>query len=307
MSSSAGTWDLLAEEFASYRTHLLAVGYRLTGTVTDAEDAVQEAWLRLSGLTEARLGEIRDRKAWLTTVTGRICLDKLVSAPARRESYVGQWLPEPIVTRPGVPDPLDQVILDDGVRMAAMLVLDRLSPEQRVAFVLHDAFTVPFGEIAGILGCTPDAARQHASRGRRALADADPPPRVARAEQQRIVEKFVTALTSGDIKTVTELLHPDVVVIGDSDGKARTARQIVVGVEKITRFLAGLIERYGLDAIGEREPVFVNGDAGFYLPPAAAAGGHRALDAHVDAVSVRDGLIVAIYDHANPDKLGPLA
>jgi RNA polymerase sigma-70 factor (ECF subfamily) len=307
MSPSTGSWDLLAAEFASYRTHLLAVAYRLTGALSDAEDAVQEAWLRLSGLTEARRAEIRDRQAWLTTVTGRICLDRLVSAPARRESYVGQWLPEPIVTHPGAPDPLDQVILDDGVRMAAMLVLDKLTPEQRVAFVLHDAFSVPFGEIAGILGCTSDAARQHASRGRRALADADPPPRAAQAEQQRILDRFVTALTSGDIKTVTELLHPDVVLIGDSDGKARTSRQIMVGADKLARFLSGLIAMYGLDAIGGGTPVLVNGDAGFYLPPAAASGGHRALDAHVDALSIRDGRIVAIYDVANPDKLGPLA
>jgi RNA polymerase sigma-70 factor (ECF subfamily) len=311
MSPSTDTWDALDEEFASHRSHLTAVAYRLTGTLSDAEDAVQDTWLRLSGLTGEQRAEIRDLKAWSTTVTGRICLDRLHSAAVRRERYVGQWLPEPIVTRGagtpgGPPDPLEQVVLDDGVRMAAMLVLDRLTPEQRVAFVLHDAFSLPFGEIAGILGCSPDAARQHGSRGRRALADADPPPRAALAEQQRVLDRFVAALLGGDIKTVTELLHPDVVLIGDSDGKARTARQIVVGAEKITRFLFGLLRMYAPEALEGGVPVLVNGDPGLYLPPTAATAEHRALDAHVQAVGLRDGLIVAIYDIANPDKLGSL-
>ncbi|MCU1682284.1 MAG: rpoE [Amycolatopsis sp.] len=303
MNPSTGTWDLLAEEFASHRSHLTAVAYRLTGTLSDAEDAVQDAWLRLSGLTAPQRAEIRDLKAWSTTVTSRICLDKLQSAPARREHYVGQWLPEPIVTRPGTPDPLDHVVLDDGVRMAAMIVLDRLSPEQRVAFVLHDAFSLPFAEIADILGCSSDAARQHGSRGRRALADADPPPRTALAEQQRVLDRFVTALLGGDIKAVTELLHPDVVLIGDSDGKARTARQIVVGSEKLVRFLFGLLRMYSPNALAGGVTVLVNGDPGVYLPPTTGTDEHRALDAHVQAVSVRDGRIVAIYDLANPDKL----
>lgn len=306
MSRVPSEFDVLADEFALYRSHLVAVAYRLTGTVSDAEDAVQESWFRVTGLSAQRRAEILDLRAWLTTVVSRICLDHLRSATVRREQYIGQWLPEPIVTPLGTPpgeDPLEAVVRDDGVRMAAMVVLDKLTPEQRVAFVLHDAFSVPFGEIATILGCSPDAARQHGSRGRRALAEADPPPRIPLAEQQAVLEKFVTALLTGNIQAVAEVLHPDVVLIGDSNGKARTARQIIVGADKIVRFLTGLVGMYEPAAIGGGHPLLVNGDLGFYLPPKAATPEFRALDAHLDAVDIRDGKIVAIYDLANPDKL----
>ncbi|MFD8496263.1 sigma-70 family RNA polymerase sigma factor [Amycolatopsis sp. NPDC059657] len=299
--------DVLAEEFAAHRSHLVAVAYRLTGTVSDAEDAVQESWLRIAGLTDAQRDAIIDRRAWLTTVVGRICLDRLRSAAVRREQYIGQWLPEPIVTPIGnapSPDPLEAAVLDDGIRLAAMVVLDKLTPEQRVAFVLHDAFSVPFGEIGEILGCSAAAARQHGSRGRRALADADPPPRVALAEQQAILEKFTVALLSGDIHAVAEVLHPDVVLIGDSNGKARTTRQIMVGADKVMRFFQGLLRKYQPGAFDQSAPVLVNGDLGFYIPPVPEPqAGFPAVDAHVDAVSIRDGKIVAIYDIANPDKL----
>jgi RNA polymerase sigma-70 factor, ECF subfamily len=144
MSSTPPALDVLAGEFASYRSHLVAVAYRLTGTRSDAEDAVQESWFRIAGLSDAKRTQIRDLKAWLTTVVGRICLDHLRSASVQREQYIGQWLPEPIVTPIGTPpgeDPLEAAVRDDGVRMAAMVVLDKLTPEQRVAFVLHDAFS----------------------------------------------------------------------------------------------------------------------------------------------------------------------
>ncbi|MBB4682597.1 sigma-70 family RNA polymerase sigma factor [Amycolatopsis jiangsuensis] len=295
-----------AGEFTGHRPHLVGVAYRLTGSRADAEDAVQEAWLRLAGLDDAGRAAIRDLRGWLTTVVGRICLDRLRSATARRERYVGQWLPEPVVTPFGAPpgeDPLEAAVRDDGLRMAAMVVLDRLSPEQRVAFVLHDAFGVPFAEIGGILGCTPAAARQHGSRGRRALEQADPPPRAGFAEQQQVLEKFVTALLAGDIAAVTELLHPDVVLIGDSDGKARTARQLVVGPDKIARFFLGLLRKYDPEMLTRGAPVLVNGDLGLWLPPMPGRGGFLALDEHVQSMSLRDGRIVAVYDVANPDKL----
>jgi RNA polymerase sigma-70 factor (ECF subfamily) len=306
MSSTPPALDVLADEFASYRSHLVAVAYRLTGTRADAEDAVQESWFRIAGLSDAKRTEIRDLKAWLTTVVGRICLDHLRSASVQREQYIGQWLPEPIVTPIGTPageDPLEAAVRDDGVRMAAMVVLDKLTPEQRVAFVLHDAFSVPFGEIADILGCTPDAARQHGSRGRRALADADPPPRVTLAEQQAVLERFMAAIMTGDIQAVAEVLHPDVIMIGDSNGKARTTRQIMVGADKIMRFFTGLIEMYQPSAFTSGQPVLVNGDLGVYLAAAPATGGYRALDAHVQTMDLLDGRIVTIYDVANPDKL----
>jgi len=298
--------DDLAAEFATLRGQLTAVAYRLTGVRADAEDAVQEAWLRLSTLDDDKRAGINDLAAWLTTVVGRICLDRLRSAAVRRESYLGQWLPEPIVTPLGAPprdDPLDVVIRDDDVRMAAMIVLDRLSPEQRVAFVLHDAFDVPFAEIADILGCTTAAARQHASRGRKQLADADPPPRASLDEQRHVLERFTEALLSGDLATVTELLHPDVVLIGDANGKARTAVQVMSGRDKIVRFLAGLARLYHPDALTNGVPMLVNGDLASFIPPAPGDDSYRALDAHLQTFALRDGKVCAIYDQANPDKL----
>ncbi|WP_020666183.1 sigma-70 family RNA polymerase sigma factor [Amycolatopsis nigrescens] len=306
MSSTPHRLDALAEEFSGLRSHLIAVAYRLTGSVSDAEDAVQESWLRLSELPDAKRAEIESRKAWLTTVVGRICLDRLRSATARREQYVGEWLPEPIITplAGGTgEDPLEATVRDEGVRMAAMVVLDKLTPEQRVAFVLHDAFSVPFAEIGEILGCSPATARQHGSRGRRALEDADAPPRVPAAEQQELLGRFMRAVMTGDIRAVAEVLHPDVVLIGDSNGKARTTRKIMVGADKITRFFQGLLTRYRPEGFAAAQAVLVNGDIGLYLPAMPGGDGYLDLDKHVQVVDVRDGRIVTIYDLANPDKL----
>ncbi|WP_442978109.1 sigma-70 family RNA polymerase sigma factor [Saccharothrix sp. 6-C] len=284
----------LASTFTGHRSHLVGVAYRLTGSVADAEDAVQEAWLRLTGLSREGRADIRDLRGWLTTVVGRICLDRLRSAASRRERYVGQWLPEPLVTS-GEDDPLDAVVRDDGVRMAALVVLDRLTPEQRVAFVLHDAFGVPFAEIADALGCTVATARQHASRGRKAAADADPPPRVALEEQREVLERFLRAVASGDVNAVIGVLHPDAVLVGDGGGRAKTAFNVVSGADKVARLILGLMRRYG-DVEGR--PVLVNGDLGLLF----TAQGE--LTPRVEAVVVRDGKVAGVYDMSNPDKLG---
>jgi len=298
--------EVLAKEFSTHRGHLIGVAYRLTSTISDAEDAVQESWLRLSGLDEGRRAEIQDLRGWLTTVVGRICLDHLRSAAVRRERYVGPWLPEPVVTSLGAQpgdDPLETVVLHEQVRLAALVVLDKMTPEQRVAFVLHDAFAVPFGEIAEILGVTEATARQHASRGRRAVSDAEVPDPADLAEQRAIVEKLLTALATGDVDGVVAALHPDAVLIGDSDGKARTARRHIVGADKITRFLRGLSETYGVHRITLASLVVVNGDLGVAFPDLPAEEGYRAVDRRVAAFEVRDGRIWRIYDIVNPDKL----
>jgi RNA polymerase sigma-70 factor, ECF subfamily len=298
--------EVLAKEFSTHRGHLIGVAYRLTSTISDAEDAVQESWLRLSGLDEDRRAEIQDLRGWLTTVVGRICLDRLRSAAVRRERYVGPWLPEPIVTALGAEpgdDPLETVVLNEQVRLAALVVLDKMTPEQRVAFVLHDAFAVPFGEIAEILGVTEATARQHASRGRRAVADAEVPDPADLAEQRAIVEKLLTALATGDVEGVVAVLHPDAVLIGDSDGRARTARRHIVGADKVSRFLRGLSDSYGVHRIPLAALVVVNGDLGVAFPDLPAEDGYRAVDRRVAAFEVRDGRIWRIYDIVNPDKL----
>jgi RNA polymerase sigma-70 factor (ECF subfamily) len=298
--------DALVAEFTTHRTHLIGVAYRLTSTLADAEDAVQDAWLRLTGLSPTDRAAIRDLRAWLTTVVGRLCLDRLRSATTRRERYVGPWLPEPLVTPlPGQPgeDPLDAVVRDDGVRMAALVVLDRLNPAQRVAFVLHDAFGLPFGEIAEVLHCTVDTARQYASRARTTVADADPPSRVDLAEQQNLVGRFLAAMASGDVRAVVALLHPDMVAIGDGGGRARTARHLVAGPEKVARFLFGLWRRYGADAMGGMRFVLVNGDLGMVVPAHPGDAEHPPLDRRVTALTIRDGRFSTMYDIVNPDKL----
>lgn len=290
--------DELAAEFERHRTHLVGVAYRITGTLADAEDAVQEAWLRLARVDPA---QVRDMRAWLTTVVARIGLDRLRSAVARRERYVGPWLPEPILTTPDDADPLNQVVRDDDVRMAALVVLERLSPEQRVAFVLHDAFSVPFAKIASVLGCSVEAARQHASRARRVVSDAEPPPRAPAAEQQRVLGEFAAAVGSGDLDKIVQLLHPDVVMIGDGGGKAPAARRPLHGPREVANFLVGLVRIYGVDPQA-LEPVLVNGEFGLLIRAQPTESG-RMVPATATVAAVRDGKIVALYNMVNPDKL----
>jgi RNA polymerase sigma-70 factor (ECF subfamily) len=283
-----------ADVFGLHRTHLIGVAYRLTGSLADAEDAVQEAWPRF-----AKAEGVQDARGWLTTVVSRICLDRLRSAAVRRETYVGSWLPEPLLTTGEKDDPLETVVRSDGVRMAALVVLDRLTPDQRVAFVLHDAFSLPFTEIAEVLQVSEASARQHASRARKAVADAEPPPRAALAEQQEVLEKFLRAMANGDLDAVLALLHPDAVMIGDGGGKVRTAVQTVTGADKVARFFLGLIRKYGFPE--EHRPVFVNGELGFTMPA------YGDVTARVTLFTVHEGKVVAVYDIANPDKLTHVA
>ena len=215
----AATGSQRVSEFEALRPHLMAVAYRLTGTVADAEDIVQEAWLRWDSACAA----IVDLRAWLTTVVSRLALDRLRSAAHRRETYVGHWLPEPVVTGFDGTDPLSAVVAREDARFAAMVVLERLSPDQRVAFVLHDGFAVPFAEVAEVLGTNEPAARQLASRARRAVT-AQPPPKPDPSHNE-VVGRLMAAMASGDVGAVVALLHPDVTFTGDSNGKAPTANR----------------------------------------------------------------------------------
>lgn len=275
------------------------------GSLADAEDAVQDAWLRLDRLDPAERDGLRDVRAWLTTVVAHLCLDRLRSAAARRERYVGPWLPEPILTAVDRDDgPLEAVVRDEGVRMAAMVVLQEMSPPQRVAFVLHDGCGVPFDRIGQILGCSATTARQHASRGRKAVAGARLPAREQLDEQQRVLTAFTTALAAGDTEAIARLLHPDVVIIGDGGGKAPAARRPVVGTAAAAQLLSGLARLYA-DQLDRLRPVLVNGELGMALPgPITDRSGHQLAGAVVLPV-VAGGRIVAVYNVVNPDKLPP--
>lgn len=283
-------------EFEELRPHLLAVAYRLTGTVADAEDMVQEAWLRWDRADD----DITDLRAWLTTVVSRLALDRLRSAAHRRESYVGQWLPEPVVTGLDGNDPLSVVVANEDARFAAMVVLERLSPDQRVAFVLHDGFAVPFADVAEVLGTTAAAARQLASRARRAVA-AEPPPRPDPAHDE-VVGQLMAAMAAGDLNAVVALLHPEVTFTGDSNGKAPTAVQVMHGADKVARFMFGLAQRYGPAFYTANQLARVNGDLGVYTAGSPGGGGYREMLPRILAITVRDGKVCALWDIANPDK-----
>ncbi|KUI30121.1 RNA polymerase subunit sigma [Mycobacterium sp. IS-1742] len=286
------------DEFESLRPYLLAVAYRLTGTVADAEDAVQDAWLRWQGNGDR--AEIADLRAWLTTVVSRLSLDRLRSAAHRRETYVGQWLPEPVVTGFDPTDPLAAVVAADDARFAAMVVLERLTPDQRVAFVLHDGFAVPFPEIADVLGVSPAGARQLAARARRAVAGGAAPARDPSHDE--VVGKLMAAMAAGDMAAVVELLHPDVTFTGDSNRKAPTAARVIRGPDKVARFIFGLARRYGPRFFEAGEIALVNGDLGLYTAGLPADGEWPAMAPHIQALTVRDGKVVAVWDIANPDK-----
>lgn len=287
----------LVDAFEAERPRLVNVAYRLTGSVADAEDAVQESWLRLAR-ADTRIDNLQ---AWLTRVVSRICLDRLTSAVARRETYVGQWLPEPIVTPlEGTDDPLAAVVRSEESRFAALVVLDVLPPDQRVAFVLHDAFGVPFSQIAEALSVDPANARQLASRARKAVAD--PPAPAPDDEHNLAVGRFLAAMATGDLDAVLATLHPDALMVGDANGTTSTAVNVIHGAEKFARFYLGLLRRYGDDALETAQLVLVNGQLGFATHGWQGESRRLSSPPRVGAFAVRDGLVCAAFDIANPEK-----
>src|SRR5271166_974503 len=291
-------------DFEALRPHLMAVAYRVTGTVADAEDIVQEAWLRWDAQERSTIADLR---AWLTTVVSRLGLDRLRSAAHRHETYTGNWLPEPVVTGFDDADPLSAVVARGDARFAAMVVLERLSPDQRVAFVLHDGFAVPFAEVAQVLGTNEAAARQLASRARKAVT-AEPPPEPDPSHNE-VVGRLMAAMADGDLEAVVALLHPDVTFTGDSDGKAPTAVQVIHGADKVVRFMLGLAQRYGPSMYTAYELGLINGELGIYTAGLPASDGYREMRPRIMAMTVRDGKVCALWDIANPDKFtgSPLA
>ncbi len=284
--------EVTADVFEEHRPRLWAVAYRLTGSVADAEDAVQETWLRWQTLP-ADHGPVRDPGAFLTTVVSRICYDQLGSARARRETYTGPWLPEPIVTEGG---PEDRVALDESVGYAVLKVLEQLSPAERTAFVLHDVFAVPFREIAEVVDRTQDTVRQHASRARRRVREETPRRPVDRAEHRQAVEAFLSAAVAGDFDALLNVLDPEVTWRSDGGGKVVAAKVPIPGRKKLLNFLRGLVRQGAFDEVhfAMRD---VNGAPGLVYSDAAS--GYRG----VVSFDVRDGRITALDVVVNPDKL----
>src|SRR4051794_39921211 len=217
--------DLLAAEFERHRTRLRAVAYRMLGSISDADDAVQESWLRLSRSDDEAIANL---PGWLTAVAARVSMDMLRSRRARHEDYVGSWLPEPVVAvEDRDADPEHEALLADSVGLALLVVLDSLAPPERLAFVLHDMFAVPFDEIAPIVGTTPGAARQLASRARRRVRGAAPPEDADLPQQRELVDAFLRASRDGDFEGLLTVLDPEVVFRVDAGGRGPRAREPV--------------------------------------------------------------------------------
>jgi RNA polymerase sigma-70 factor, ECF subfamily len=259
----AADQERLAAAFSQARARLVRIAYAVLGTHTEAEDVVADCWLRLVAADEHQ--PVRDVESWAVVAVSRMALDVLRSARVRRERYVGPWLPEPVLTGPsgaaaGV-DPADKVTLDDEVSYALLVVLEALSPPERTAFVLHDLFGVAFGEIAIIVGRSPASVRQLASRARRHVREHAPSPSVDAAGHRRVVEAFEAAANSGDLATLIRLLDPDVVLVSDGGGVVTSARKPVTGVDRVARFVLGVIAKAHAEGLLER--VDVNGAPGF--------------------------------------------
>jgi len=244
--------DWLAQRFQEHRPRLRAVAYRMLGSTSEADDAVQEAWIRLS---RSKAGEIDNLEAWLVTVVGRVALNMLRARKTRREEPIDAHLPDPIVDRADGIDPEHEALLADSVGLALLVVLETLTPAERLAYVLHDMFSVPFDEIGAILDRSPDAARQLASRGRRRIRGADTTPDAAAAAQQEVVEAFLAAARDGDFDALVAVLDPDIVLREDwGSGTIVEVR----GAENVARG-AMAISQLGLVA----RPALINGAAGW--------------------------------------------
>jgi RNA polymerase sigma factor (sigma-70 family) len=283
--------DRLADSFEEQRPHLRAVAYRMLGSLSEADDAVQEAWLRFS---RSDRSDVDNLGAWLTTVVARVSLNMLRSRRTRREEPLVAHMPDPILDRPDATDPEHAALLADSVGVALLVVLDTLTPPERLAFVLHDIFAVPFDEIAPIVDRTPEAARQLASRARRRVQGEPTVPDTDLGRQREVVDAFLAAARNGDFEALMEVLDPDVVVRADEGALPAGAMRIVRGAEAVARSALGFA-RLGL----LHQPALVNGVAG-----AVAIRDGQVFS--IGAFTVRGGRVVAIDFLADPERLGKL-
>lgn len=290
--------DALHAEVLGERQHLVSLAFRMLGTVAEAEDAVQETYIRWYRLSQSERDAIEVPRAWLTRVASRVCLNVLDSARRRRERYVGPWLPEPVPTyafpaaTDAAVDPLERVTLDESISTALLVVLEAMTPAERVSFVLHDVFAMPFDEIAEIVGRSPAACRQLATSARRRVQQSRS-RRVSRAEHDEVVKAFAAAARTGDIASLITVLDPDVVLRSDGGGIVTAARNPVYGADKVARFLFGALQKNPKATVLDQE---TPDGLGFALWDEGRIIGVVTLD-------VVAGLVTDMRLMMNPDKL----
>ncbi|WP_430330707.1 RNA polymerase sigma-70 factor [Rhodococcus sp. ACT016] len=279
---------MTGDPFVTHRSLLFTVAYEMLGSAADAEDVVQETWLRWAEVDQS---EVHSPRAYLIRIATRQALNRLRSVSRRREDYVGEWLPEPLLT---TPDVADDVELAENVSIAMLTVLETLGPVERAVFVLHEVFETPYPEIAEVVGKTPAAVRQIAHRAREHVGARRPRMRVDRDQQQVVVEKFLDAVSSGDVQALVEVLAPDVVAIADGGGLAAAARRPIIGAERVAAFLSRAASLPDFVTT----TTWLNGMPGIRID----VGG----EATAVSLAVEDGRIVRIYAIRNPHKLGSL-
>ncbi|WP_435239860.1 RNA polymerase sigma factor SigJ [Streptomyces sp. YPW6] len=290
------TVDVATETFEEHRPVLTGVAYRMLGRVADAEDVVQEAWLKWSA---AAREDVREPRAFLVRITTRLAIDRLRHLRSRRETYPGVWLPEPLVTDfgPTLPDTAERAVLADSVSLAVLVVLESLSPLERAVFVLREAFGFPYAEIAAALDRTEAAVRQLAGRARRHVEERKPRYDVDPAERRDLTERFLAAASGGGIEQLLSLLAPDVRLVSDGGGRAKAARRVIETAGKVGRFLFAVAG--ALDPGGEIRVMELNGG-----PAVVHFVGGKADT--VFQIEVSQGVIQCAYIICNPDKLSGL-
>ena len=282
--------DPATEAFLAHRNLLFTVAYEMLGSAADAEDVLQETWLRWAGV---ELGTVRDQRAYLVRITTRQALSRLRTLRRRKESYVGPWLPEPLLT---APDVAEDVELADSVSMAMLLVLETLTPTERAVFVLRDVFDLEYDEIGQAVAKSPAAVRQIAHRARAHVAARRPRGVVSAAQTRGAIEAFQRAIETGDLQRLLDMLAPDVVFLGDGGGVVQAVLSPVVGAGRVARLLAIGLGRIAADTAASLQPAQVNGYPALILR----------LNGEIDsviAVRIDDGLITGLYVVRNPEKL----
>ncbi len=281
------------DPFVAHRDLLFTVAYEMLGSAADAEDVVQEAWLRWDGIGEDGRAEVVHPRAYLVRIVTRQALNRLRSLSRQREEYFGEWLPEPLLTSPDV---AADVELAESVSIAMLTVLETLGPAERVVFVLREVFDVPYEEIAEAVDRSPDAVRQIAHRARGHVEARRPRMEVSLSEQREVVERFVAALNTGDLDGLMEVLAPDVVVVGDGGGLAKAVRRPIEGAERVAKLLSRFAD---VAPEAEVSTLDINGSAGIRIGPGDLT--------TAVSILVEDGRISRIYAIRNPNKLGRLA